>query len=531
MKKHQLHLLWLVIAGLLLPLSCSDDLLNQTNTNTVSSDIFWQNESDARFAVDGMYHPFTGTFFWGRIVHVGAFLRSDEFNIRGLGTNTSMSTFQGEPGVARWAIEPWQELYKVIFRANNIIENVNETNVADANARAEVLGQAYFMRGLSYFYLVNLYGNVPLVVKVSETDEEFFPMQAAPSAVWAQAIADFREAEGQLPARSDWSDSDAGRPSSGAAAAMLGKSLLYTGDWSGAEMAFRRVEDSGEYDLLPADRWTENFTEVNENNEESVFELQFHPVASFVWGQDVPNTGTQGNFLIEYAPPSKTPDNGHVVNSWVRDIFEANNDMTRRNGTLAYDYPGSTVFAGIPFTADTETEGGLSTDIGFATEDGVDAIFSRKYSGMEKSRAGTNQLGENYGANWRVVRYADVLLMLAESLAKQDKYGEAISYINQVRVRAEVAELDPMQFMNEETTMDAVEQERVLELTGESHRFFDLVRWNKAEEYLGANSSHPGPHPKSITNGVFEKDKHELIWIPVGEMDANPNLKQNPGYL
>ncbi len=506
-------------ACLMLPFSCSDDLLNQVNENTISSGNFWKTPEDVQLAVNGMFHPLTGTFFWGRILHTGAMLRSDAFNIRPFGTNTTMSTFQGEAGIARWSVEPWQEAYKAIFRANSILENVSAENVPDATQRDGFTGQAYFARAFAHWYLLNLYGNIPLVKNTPQGDEDFFPAQAARADVWAQIVADLEQAESLLPAT--WGAEDAGRPTSGAATALKGKSYLYQGNWGAAATALMNVVNSGTYSLLPADRYHENFDESNENNEESVFELQFLGVESFVWGQDIPGAGSMGNFHLDYSPPEKSFDQGHFVNSWVRDLFEANGETVRRNATLAYDYPGSTGYGGLPFLED------FAADLLVADADGMEPIFTRKYSGMSVgTRDQVDGLGTNVGTNWRIIRYADVLLMLAEALNEQGQTADAETYLNMVRTRAEVA---PKTGLGQDDMRQAIIDERVLELTGESHRFFDLVRWGLADDYLGETSLH-GAHPKSLSGGVFKADKHEYIWIPQSELDANSSLNQNPGY-
>lgn len=529
---------------LLLPFSCSEDDLDQVNPNEISTGSFWRNAEDANFAVNGMYHPITGTFFWGRIVHVGAMLRSDAFNIIPSGGNTAMSTFQGSPGVARWAIEPWQEAYKSIYRANAILENVNETNVPDATELDNVLGQAYFFRAFVYWHLANLYGNVPagstggipLVIKTPDptNNDELFPAQASAEAVWDQIISDLEEAEKRLPAT--WGAADLGRPTKWSATALKGKSYLYRSGLLGkneyglAATAFEAVVGSNQFSLLPGSQYADNFTQTNENNTESVFELQFHPIGNgnFVWGQDVPKTGTQGNFVIEYAPPSQTPDNGHVVNTWVKDLFETNGETVRRDATLAYDYAGSTVNEGTAFADGLSTDVDLATTLALETQNaGLEAVFSRKYSGLELAVGGTGFLGDDYGPNWRVIRYSDVLLMHAEALNEDGMTDAAEGFLNMVRNRAGVS---PKVGLSQADMRQAIIDERVLELTGEGHRFFDLVRWDLADTYLGTNSAHAGPHPKSIANGAFQKGKHELVWIPQDELLANPNLKQNPGY-
>lgn len=531
---------------MMLPLSCSEDILDQANPNQISTVSFWRNADDAQLAVNGMYHPFTGTFHWGRITHVGALLRTDAMNIIPSSNNTTMSTLQGAPGAAisRWAVEPYQESYKVIFRANAILENVTAENVPDASTRNSILGQAYFMRAFTYFYLVNMYGNVPagaqggipLVTKTPDpsNNEELFPSQATAQAVWDQIISDLTEASNALP--ESWAGSDLGRPTKWSAAALKGKSHLYrsgilgTNEYADAASEFVSVVGSGQFSLLPLSQYGQNFSQVNENNSESIFELQYHPIGNgnFVWGQDIPRAGTQGNFVIEYAPPSQTPDNGHVINPWVKDLFEANGDEGRRNSTLAYDYPGSIVNTTDDFTvglaADIDIVNALNTEPQNA---GLEPVFSRKYSGLELPVGGTGFLGDDYGPNWRVIRYSDVLLMHAEALNESGNTSDAETFLNLVRERAEIA---PVSGLSQGDMRQAIIDERVLELTGEGHRYFDLVRWGLADTYLGTNSAHAGPHPKSISGGTFTPGRDELIWIPASEIQANPNLDQNPGY-
>lgn len=523
MKNKFIALVLFLSAGTLLFNSCSDDVLDQGNTNTVAPDNFWNNASDAKLAVNGMYHPITNTFFWGRIVHTGAILRSDVFNVRPFGPNTAMSTFQGAPGAARWATEIWQEPFKSVARANAILENVNATNVPDDDDRNAILGQAYFMRGFSNWYLLNLFGNIPLVTETVKSSEDFEKPAASQEAVWTQIEADFQAAEDALPLT--WSGGDIGRPTKGAATAFLGKSHLYQGSWGEAETAFRKVIGYGIYDLLPTADFAENFTEANENNVESIFELQYLGISNFAWGVDIPGVGTMGNFHIDYAPPSKSPDLSHYVNSWVRQLFEANGETVRRDATLAYDYPGATGYGGTDFLTDFEP------DILLARGDNVDSVFTRKYAGLDiGTRDEVDFLGTNVGTNWRIIRYADVLLMLAEALNEQGgqaKIDEGIGLVNQVRTRATVATMATG--MSQGDFRQAIIDERVLELTGEGHRFFDLVRWGLADDYMGTTSIH-GDHPKSLSGGIFVENKHEYLWIPELELTANPNLQQNPGY-
>jgi len=519
-----------ILAVLASVVSCSESILDQKNNNAVSTGNFGSSLNQIESAVNGAFHPITGTFFWGRIVHTGAMLRSDEFNVVPFDNNTTMSTLTGGPGNGRWALEPWQELYKSISRCNNAIINTPDTFTPDEIN--PLLGQAYFLRAFNYWYLLNLYGNVPaganggipLITSLPDLDN-LLVEQTAADAIWAQIIADLEMAEKMLPP--SWTGENIGRPTSGAATALKGKSYLYMEEW---KMAHETLDDLvGKYSLLPANQFADNFGTTNENNSESVFELQYLGVANFVWGTDIPGTGTMGNFHIDYAPPSKSPDKSHFINPWLKKLYEDNGDTARRNETLAYNYAGATGYGGAPFNVD------MAEDITIANDAGVEPIFSKKYSGMDLGTRGeVDFLGTNVGNNWRIIRYADVLLMLAEALNEDNQTGMAIPYLNEVRQRPGSG-LAATAAISKDDVKQAIIEERAMELAGEGHRFFDLVRWGLADDYMGATSLHvtngsQTNHPKSLANGVFESGKHELVWIPNSERDANPNLKQNPGY-
>ena len=503
---------------------CNEDQLELSNPNTVAEPDFFQTEEDFRLAVNGMFHPITAVLFWGRVVHTGPLLRSDAFNIVPFQQNTTMSTLEGQPGIARWSSDMFPQLYQTIFRANTIIEKINETNVPSETSRDEILGQAYFMRAFANWYLVNLWGNVPLVLKTPTTNEELFPFAASPAQINAAVIEDLTAAFNRLP--SSWDDDNRGRPTSGSALALRGKTYLYIKDYPNAVKDLTDVTTNFSYQLLSAANYEDNFTTANENNTESVFELQFLGQANFIWGTDIPGTGTQGHYFIDYAPPNLSPDNGHFINPHILQVFEDNGDTVRRNATIAFDYPGATGYGGVPFTED------FADDIAEAAQLGVPALFTKKYAAFE---AGTRDqipvLGNTIGNNWRIIRYADVLLMLAEALNEDNKTPQAIPYINQVRERAQITPL-PLT-LDKAQVEQAIVDERIMELTGEGHRFFDLVRWDIADDILGAGSTVAGGrHPKSLAGptAVFTKGQDELLWIPVPELQANTNLKQNDGY-
>ncbi len=505
--------------------SCNEDeLLEISNPNAVAEPEFFQTEADFRLAVNGMFHPITAVFFWGRVAHTGPLLRSDAFNVVPFQQNTTLSTFEGQPGIARWSVDMYPQLYQSIFRANTIIESAATNETLSDQARNEIVGQAHFQRAFSNWYLRYFWGTAPLIMSTPESSDDFFPTNATPQELETAIIADLTEAINLLPAQ--WPDADLGRPTSGSALALRGKTHLYIGDFANAATDLLRVTTDFSYGLLPASQYDDNFTTTNENNIESVYELQFLGQDNFIWGSDIPGTGTQGNYFIDYAPPTLSPDNGHFINPHILQVFEDNGDMVRRNATIAFDYPGATGYGGLPFTED------FANDIAQANQINVPALFTRKYAAMEQgAREELPVLGQTIGNNWRIIRYADVLLMLAEALNETGATAQAVGFVNQVRERALIAPLDTDVSQTELT--QAIIDERIMELTGEGHRFLDLVRWNLADEVLGQGSTIAGGnHPKSLAGpaAFFTLGQDELLWIPLPELQANPNLSQNQGY-
>lgn len=513
---------------------CNEENLEIVNPNTVAQDAFFSSESDFRLAVNGMIHPITAVLFWGRIVHTGPLLRSDAFNVVPNDVNTVMSNLTGAPG-GRWSADMFPQLYQTIRRANTIIEEANEEVLPQGSARNEILGQAYYMRAFAHWYAAAFWGNVPIVLNVATTDEERFPFQSTQQEVFNAVVSDLGMAAEMLP--ETWAEADLGRATRGAALALRGKTQLYLGNFTEAATDLQLVVDSGVYDLLPAARYAENFGSGDtENNSESVFELQFSPQDNFVWGADAPQTGSQTNFHIDYASPLEALDMGHFINPHILDAFETNNDIVRRNATIAFDYPGAIGYGNLPFLEDftiiDTPESAIIDDLENAANRGVEALFTRKYSGMDSglTREEIPGFGQILGNNWRIIRYADVLLMLAEALNETGNQGAAVAVINEVRVRALI---DPIAIGSQSEVFDAIVEERIMELTGEGHRFLDLVRWNLAEEVLGQGSTIAnGEHPNSLggVSSVFTPNQDEFIWIPIQELNANPNLIQNPGY-
>ena len=493
-------------------MGCDDDLLDQTNPNTLTPDIFWKTEADATAAIIGAYSPLSTIFYHGRIWYAMEIALSDEIWVTSdIGTQAAIFNFQAGNGNFTNA---FAEMWKVIFRANLVLQNVPNIEM-DAAYSDNILGEAYFLRALNYFVLVNHFGNVPLVTEPAGSLEETQQGPVAADLVWAQIKADLTAAIPLLP--TSWDDNNKGRIMKGSASALLGKTHLYQEEWGAASAEFKKLIDGtyGTFDLMQ--NYGDNFSETSENNIESLFEIQFDKTGAWSagWGSDVPSTARYSSHDFDWA--------NAWMNPWVLDLFmqETTNGGKidpRAKETLVWDYPGAEHFG--PLFADKFA----SQLADYAAEPTTVrrpvrvAKFINPNSGLPRAAFNSN------GNNKRIIRFADVLLMHAE--AENEANGPttaAYTSINRVRDRVDMPEI-PVG-LSKEAFRQRVRDERVLELCNESQRPLDLLRWGQIPSRFVDNPSFRNREIQYVPG-------RELYPIPQLEIDTNPNYagKQNPGY-
>ena len=501
--------------------SCNNEFLEPPNENELSPDTFWQSADDARKAIVGAYSPLSTVFGWGRMMILHTVYRSDVVDpYANQGVITDASNFSVNPNFARLN-EIWGEFWKTIFRTNLILENV--PTIEDANLSQEerngILGEAHFLRAFQYFYLITMFRNVPLLTQPPVGLEEITAAPADPAAVWELIIADLQQAQSLLPAQ--WEGDNAGRATPGAATSLLGKTYLYRagiennpGDFALAATEFKKVIDGGGYALVPD--YANNFNAAGENNEESIFEIQFDN-NGLSWGADNPETLRAAAWEPDMAPPPFTSQGGFEINDWAFDAFletpttDGNVDP-RTFSTFIWNYPGAMIYQ--------ET-----FDDAYATN--LDFVGGRKYLDFEtpdKPLSDFGFAGFPSVINWRVIRYADVLLMYAEAENEVNGPSAAVfDALNRVRQRASMPELSGL---DQEALREAIRGERVLELSLEGTRYYDLLRWGLIPERFVDN-----PAFRANTGGVFYQSGREYLPIPQSEIATNPLYPQNPGYL
>lgn len=494
--------------------SCQDDYLELTNPNLIDKENFWKTEEDFVMGVNAIYQSMYYDGSYMRFAPLALDLRGDD--VRG-DSPWPVIDLAGKFGRAtdellqHWT---WIAFYGGVHRANEVISRVEDENIefSSQEARDALHGQALFLRGLYYFHLVSWFNNIPLVLEPYETPDEFYPAQEDPAVVWNQIIKDFEKAAELLPA--SYSDAtDLGRATKGAALAYLGKAYLFTEQYQPAATEFQKVMGMG-YALMP--NYADNFTEEYENNIESIFEIQFDREvggAELGWvGEPAPNWSKTSARAITYAPvdfgwSDVLPTRWAFEQFFVEPTVGGEVDP-RLDATMFYNYPGATVY-GIPY----EQQYG----------EGTTDIYPKKYQNYKTL---PNEFDWRSGINERLMRYADVLLMYAETQIELGNLAEAAKYIQVVRDRVNLPNREAeFAAMSADQLFQELAHQRLLEFSFEGKRFDDIRRWGWLEapamlEKLKNRDAEFIPYAPG----------REYYFIPQAELDRNPNLEQNKGY-
>lgn len=384
--------------------------------------------------------------------------------------------------------------YAGVTRANYLLENKNNI---DFEGKDKIIAEATFLRAYYYFELVKYFGDVPLVVDKRLGADEVTKIDRTPrSEVFAQIEQDLIFAAAGL----DWIDPVKGRITKGACLSLLGKAYLYQNKFDQAASTLDQVIDQNQYELIS--EYNDLFKVNNEGHSESVFDVQYSGAEGGGYGcliclEGNAAPGFQG--IRQYSGPIY--GDGNSYNLPTQDLYDAFDATDIRRDATVLDIDA--------FIADQPN----SSDITYAIGGGGHTGF---YNNKYIKRQGEIGLPDNdltSPVNYVVIRYADVLLMAAEAhnRASTPDDSKAQDYLNQVRNRVNMS---PINATGNALT-EAIWLERRLELSGEGHRFFDLVRTGKAADEI---------------NG-FVSGKHELFPIPQVEIDlAGGNWSQNNNY-
>ncbi|GET34785.1 membrane protein [Prolixibacter bellariivorans] len=489
MKKY-----FILILAMFMSVACSKSFLEKAPLDSINTANFFQTKEDAISAINGAYQPLQWPKLYNMRMWTTDIMAGN--SIVGAGGGTDGIETQDEANFVTTTdnagvLDLWRGPSPGILRCNIILQKVPDMNI-DENLKNRIIGEAKFLRGLYYFILVRFFGDVPLITVPQEPGDDLRPSRTDKAAVYEQIIADLTDAEQLLPPRSSYSSSDLGRASKGAAAGLLAKVYLTLGQWDKVVTLANEVESLG-YALNP--NYADNFDVDKKNSVESLFEIQYTGNA----GEGFWDNTNQASWLSTFTGPRNS---NMVAGGWgwnqptqeFVDSYEPGD--LRKDVTILYD--GCPQFDGMDY------------DPGYSTT----GYNLRKFL-VPKSVASSY---DNSPMDFPILRYADVLLMKAEALNNLGKTSEAEAPLNEVRARAG---LPAVTGLSQADFKAKVLHERRMELAFEGQRWFDLIRVDNGD--YGLNFLH------SIGK-VNATSKFLLLPIPQKEIDANPNLTQNPGY-
>ncbi|HTI12571.1 MAG TPA: RagB/SusD family nutrient uptake outer membrane protein [Puia sp.] len=505
---------------------CNKKDLSLVNPNALTTTSFWKTEADAVSGVNAAYASLLVDGGYMRMTPCILDIRGDDVR-----SNSPWTAFSNcgrfALGTADGAGYGWAfaSYYAGIFTANQVLDNVPAIDMP-SDEKNRVLGQAYFLRGLYYFHLVNMFGKVALPVHAGV----IYTPQSTVDQGWKQVIADFSQAASLLPLSyanvTGLDANQAGRATKGAALGYLGKTYLFNHRFDSAAAIFKQVIDLGVYSLVP--NYIDNFTETNENNAESLFEVQFSRDAggtALGWGGTPdPTWGKTSARAIGYAARAfgwtDVQPTFSVFNEFHQEKNVAGKVDPRLLVTIFYNDTVDTHAASTPMYQTTWQKQYTGDPNNF------NDIFTKKYENYFGDRP--DEYDWRSGINERLLRYADILLMYAECENELGFPAEAAKYIQMVRSRPSVNLPDrqaEFATYSQQQLRDQLAHERLLEFCMEGHRFDDINRWGWLKDPAKlAELKVRDPEFVSYIPGK------ELFPIPQYEMDNNPGFVQNPTY-
>lgn len=472
--------------------------------------------------------------------------------------------------------EKWNADYDGVARSSAVIRAAqNATDMTDAE-KTDAIAEAHFLRGHFHFDAKKLWNHVPFI---DETVTDF-KVSNEPD-IWPRIMEDFKFAYDNLPERQALK----GKANKWAAACYMAKCYMFQQQYDSAKILLDDIIANGKnsqgvkYGLTPC--FYNNFNAETENNEEQVFQIQFSVNDGSNGGNE--NIGESGNtpafyplssFYTTWKQPTFNLVNAFKTNEQGLPMLDTFNNVNMKNDMRTDPYDCSY----IPYQGTVDPR--LDWSVGrrgvpyldWGVHQGAiwlnDQTFGGPYSPVKNNYRQDQWgiYGDNYaqgyllgsGVNYSIIRFADVLLWAAECEVEAGNLEKAREYVNLIRARARDGCYVPIDYSGDcysglypsanyavntyntpwtdkEFARKAVRFERRLELSLEGHRFFDLVRWGIAAEYINAYLNVEKARLGHLSGVQFVKGKHEYFPIPQQEIDISntngaPLLKQNPGY-
>lgn len=487
--------------------SCSDDFLDHPPQDSLVVDNFF-NTDEQVFASGSALYGFPWFYFAGEKAMLTF---GDLYSGNAVGSYSDLQGFEQFSVTQnnQFLAEGWNSLYNVVATSNSLLNNL-ETKVSASVSQEmidNVKGEAYFMRATAYFYLVRLWGAVPIIHTMDQYANEELVYRNTVESVYQFIISDYERANNLLP--NQWANVP-GRVQKSACDALLSKVYLRMEDYGNAKLYAEKVMNSGDYGLLF--KYGDVFRPQNNNNRESIFALQWIGCAEWGYGS------TLQAYLAANSRLTGFDDGWGTLQPSIELINSYEDGDLRRHETIME--PND-------FYEDLVTsEGGYTVP-----EDGLTSTIAgfRKHVVGPPGDTEVETCFMRTGLNTYIMRYADVLLIHAESILGTNGSTTdvaALDSYNEVRMRAG---LDA----KTEITLDDIFHERQIEFAVEGDYWYDLARMNRADAIDIISNQERGTYnnrdPEDLNSQMITPSESDfLLPIPGSETDSNPNLLGDP---
>ena len=583
----------LAFAALMTGVSCEKNLdIPQKGVTAIEN--FYQTDEDAISALNAAYARFatriTGQDGSSIYTDYKAALNNCGDDMYAAGSNFGDNDFMAQLDEFRLdsgnqvVDHFYKNLFQVNYACNLVIDNFKDglPNGGPTATTKRCVAEARVMRAYIYFILTALWNTPPMIDHVlaeglpynADKDPEN-PMSHEDLFKWVAS-----ECEAAIPdldERKSPQDKDgAVKVTKGFAWAVQGKALLFVKDYAGAKAALKKVIDSGKYQLVPGEKYWQNFHVEGDANEEKVFELNIeYNSALGAWGGQIQRStwmeANIWNWRSDHFVAGASPQGAYTggvdgwgglgVPQWFGDEFFANDGHSPRfDATLKRidDAVYNMEYSNPDIAALTPEQRKTSTLVGIA--DVKDGLYGQSFWLPFKQLLRKTDTGA-YGNNVRlnnglIMRYAEVLLLYAEACLQSGDNAQGAWAVNEIRKRAGLAPAANVD-------MSVLKKEKSYELWLEGSRWLDLVRWGDTERVKKAGQDVPKlfdklfREPKSTDEGIkwldndnsqrfytvstheaidakyevgFKEGQHEFFPYPISVMDKNPNMVQNPGW-
>lgn len=581
MKNIRYNILLVLLVAITL-VSCRQDLLDLSPKDKVGGTTMWKTENLVDQGVNGIYNTL-------RQARVGHIFNQVEMSVEADETDLDNAVLadKATSGSAIFG-ETWQQHYEGIHRANDAIVNIPNSPVS-AEKKGRYIAEAKLLRAFFYYRLNILYKGVPIYLEPVESNQANRPRNTE-TEVWNQILKDLTDCinEEYLPVKYKKGDINFGRMTKTIALSLRGKSYLYLKEWAKAEADFKAVGDAGH--TLFQGEYKDLFKEANEQSDEMIFSVQEIGISGLGtniplrygsrivyqegWNTYIPNTDFVDSYAYadgekfdwakifpkwnELSPRQRSvyflrnnmveSEKNYFINDQKVDLTDYLPDGNEERLLKAYEnrdprlkatiitpyseFLGSINSADVivtlrwPYRIDKTPPHDIRTDTNnrfyylfrkFVPE-GTSEVPNRSYSPID----------------FPLIRYADIVLSLAEALMEQDKLDEAISYVNQVRRRVNIAELNSnehTQVLGKDDLRYKIQQEKRWEFNGEGVNLYDELRWKTWKESKFFKSAG--------LKQIWGENQYTYSWpgdeiyqwpVPRIERERNGNLEQSPGW-